>query len=179
MDAGSDDEEEKAAKKRSNEQIVIDMYESLIEPCRDIIAQEGPKEELKSQFNERSRIPLGLLRLRAIELLQQIASLKKTQLSKALLTSQVSQSLVALVQQYPWNNFLQIRVQMYFDELLDGDELISAEKMTLLTQSDLPKTLVAMSKDASIEFASGFAVRNGFMGFVTKVANLIVKLKDG
>ena len=174
----SDDEEEKAAKKRSSEQNMIDIYTSLIKPAKQIIEQEAPKEEIKSTFNERSSRPLGLLRLRAVELLQQIASLKKTSLAKSLLSSGVSENLVNLIKTYPWNNFLQIRVQMYFDELLDNDELTSEEKLTLLKQAGLTQSLVTMSKDASVEFASGFAVRNGYMGFVTKISNLVSKLAD-
>ena len=174
----SDEEEEKAAKKRSNEQNMIEIYTSLIEPVKRIIEQEGPKEEIKSTFNERSSRPLGLLRLRAVELLQQIASLKKTSLAKSLLSSGVSENLVNLIKAYPWNNFLQLRVQMFLDELLDNEELTSDEKFTLLKQSSLTQSLVTMSKDASVEFASGFAVRHGYMGFVTKIANLINKLAD-
>ena len=174
----SDEEEEKAAKKRSNEQNMIDIYTSLIEPAKQIIEQEAPKEEIKSTFNERSSRPLGVLRLRAVELLQQIASLKKTSLAKSLLSSGVSETLVNLIKTYPWNNFLQLRVQIFLDELLDNDELTSEEKLTLLKQANLTQSLVTMSKDASVEFASGFAVRNGYMGFVTKIANIVTKLGD-
>jgi hypothetical protein len=64
---------------------------------------------------------LGILKLRAIELLSQLISLKKPQINEVMVDSGVCQVLVQHVLDYPWNNFIQLKIHQVFEDYLDSE----------------------------------------------------------
>ena len=56
-------------------------------------------------------------------------------------------------------------------------EITVDEKIAFLKSSDATNMLMQMAQEPEVAFTSGNKIRNGFMGFVIKLANLIVKSK--
>ena len=52
---------------------------------------------------------MGKYKLRAIELLQSIASLKKAQIMTAIKESEVMHVVLLLIEKHPWNNMSQLK----------------------------------------------------------------------
>ncbi len=69
-------------------------------------------------------VPLGSLRLKLVELLYQLLKLNKEPILSALLLSGESSSflskLSALLEKYPWNNFLQLKTVAVFEEIFES-----------------------------------------------------------
>ena len=55
-------------------------------------------------------VPLGHLRLRIIELLYHLVRLNKQNILDKLIETEVFGKITELVEAYPWNNFLQLKV---------------------------------------------------------------------
>ena len=49
----------------------------------------------------------------------------------------------------------------------------NSDKLAFLKASEVTKVLVRMSDVPEVKFGTGNRIRNGFMGFVIKLANLI------
>lgn len=82
-----------------------------------------------------------------------------------------------LVEKHPWNNMSQLKAHQVFDDLFKT-ELSNDEKVSFLQVSEVTSVLVRMAKVPEVKFASGNRIRNGFMGFVIKLANLIKTKTD-
>jgi len=63
-----------------------------------------------------------------------------------------------------------------FEDVL-ASEISNDEKLEFLTSSDCTEMLMSMAHEPEVTFASGNSIRNGFMGFVIKLGNLLVKNK--
>ena len=63
-----------------------------------------------------------------------------------------------------------------FEDVL-ASEISNDGKLEFLTSSDCTEMLMSMAKEPEVAFASGNSIRNGFMGFVIKLGNLLVKNK--
>lgn len=71
---------------------------------------------------------------------------------------------------------IQLKVHQIFEDVL-ASEISNDEKLEFLTSSDCTEMLMSMAKEPEVSFSSGNSIRNGFMGFVIKLANLLVKNK--
>lgn len=71
---------------------------------------------------------------------------------------------------------IQLKAHQIFEDVLQS-EITVDEKIAFLKSSDATNMLMQMAKEPEVAFASGNKIRNGFMGFVIKLANLIVKSK--
>lgn len=70
--------------------------------------------------------PLGRERLSAVELVQVIINLPKGDSELEMISgpeNNILQFLLKMLPQYPWNNFLQLRVKDIFESLLKGNKL--------------------------------------------------------
>jgi len=63
---------------------------------------------------------------------------------------------------------------LIFEDVFSS-ELDVDQKISFLASAEVTSELVRMSQNPEIKFGSGNRIRNGFMGFVIKLANLIVK----
>lgn len=69
---------------------------------------------------------LGILKLRAIELLSSIIALKKADINEELVKTTVNATMLDLVANHPWNNFIQLKIHSVFEDYLDSEN--SAEQ---------------------------------------------------
>ena len=85
---------------------------------------------------------------------------------------------MVLVQKYPWNNFMQLKVMTMCEEILencDNDQF----KKDFLEGSGIGKAMVDMGAEASFKMNSERLIRNGFMGLVVNVSNKLQKRFKG
>jgi hypothetical protein len=87
----------------------------------------------------------------------------------ALAETQVLSNLLSLVQHHPWNNFLQIKTQAIFEELL-GSRTPNRLKFEILRDCKVTESLVDLSTAPNFRFNESRTARNGQMGFVIKLA---------
>ena len=72
---------------------------------------------------------------------------------------------------------IQLQTHQIFDDVFASDAS-KEEKQAFLETSKATEILVEMSANPEVKFSSGNKIRNGYMGFVIKLANLIVKKQD-
>lgn len=84
------------------------------------IFTNSPGEPVSSAFNQRKMAPVGVLKLRAVELLSQIVSMRKEKVCQALSDSSVLKALVKMCEQHPWSNMFQLKVHAIFEDVLEA-----------------------------------------------------------
>jgi len=119
--------------------------------------------------------PLGLIRLRIIEFLSQLVKLNKPQINEAIEKHNILEVLINLVQTHPWNNLLQLKTQMIFEDLLESEQLTRENKFNIILKSNVVPALLKMSENTKVTFTSSNQMRHGYMGFAIKLSNLIKK----
>ena len=107
-----------------------------------------------------------------------MVQLKKDALYEAMGASKIFQFIMELVKQYPWNNFMQLKVINICDEILDNCESESFKK-AFLNGSGIGKALVDMAVDANYTMTTGRLIRNGYMALVVSISNKLVKKFKG
>jgi len=148
----------------------------MVQPIKTILEGES-SEPIKNQFSQSMMLPLGRAKLRAVELLSSIVSLKKPAIINAASESGVMVTVLSLITSHPWNNVIQLKAHQIFEDVI-GSEISKEEKLRFVATSDCSSHLVKMAQSPDIVFStSGNRIRNGHMGFVIKLANLIVKMK--
>ena len=167
----SDEENEES--KNGNNTVIIELLVQMIAPIKTILDMD-PLEPISTTFNQNRIVPLGKIKLRAVELLQAIVSLKKTQIITAVSESGVMASALKLIEKHPWNNMIQLKVQQIFEDALQSD-LDPVEKRDFLKKAEVTTILTRMADTPEVRFASGNSIRNGQMGFVVKLSNFIIK----
>lgn len=90
--------------------------------------------------------------------------------------SEVFSKISSLIEAYPWNNFLQLRVQNLYEEIFEGANAEFRGKV--LQNSNIAPTLISLAKQSTFEHPSKRHIRHGYMALVIKTANLIQKHKD-
>lgn len=81
--------------------------------------------------------------------------------------------MLLLIEKHPWNNMVQLKAHLIFEDLFKTAELTNEDKLEFLKASDVLNLLVRMSKTPEVKFATGNRIRNGYMGFCIKLSNLI------
>lgn len=94
-----------------------------IDKIEAVLQNDYEGEKIKSSVTDEDYVPLGQQRLYTIELVLRIIQLKKEPIYDALGESKVFLNIMRLVKQYPWNNFMQLKVIAISDEILDNCEL--------------------------------------------------------
>jgi len=117
---------------------------------------------------------LGQQRLRTVELVLHLVKLKKESLYTALGDSAIFKNIVALVKQYPWNNFLQLKVVNLFTEVIENCE-DATFRVAFFRSSGIGPSLVELAKEASVALSGGRLIRNGYMNLVVNIANKLQK----
>lgn len=88
--------------------------------------------------------------------------------------SGVMPTVLNLVEKHPWNNMVQLKAHLIFEDMFVS-EIEKTEKADFLKSSEVTTVLVRMATVSEVKFATGNLIRNGYMGFVIKLANLIEK----
>lgn len=175
INVNEDSDENGEDSKANNNAAILEMLISMIKPIDAILDNEAA-EPVVSQFNNRRILPLGRTKLRAIELLASIVSLKHANIITAVRETKVMKKVLCLIEKHPWNNMVQLKAHQIFENTLNCD-IENQEKLDFLVASEVTNCLVRMSQTPEVKFNSGKIIRNGYMGFTTQLANLIVKTK--
>ncbi len=85
-------------------------------------------------------------------------------------------SVLSLVKHHPWNTLVQVKTHAIFEELL-GPRTPNAQKFEIIRDSGLTECLVDLSTAPNFRFNETHTARNGQMGFVIKLAQLVKKLE--
>lgn len=129
-------------------------------------------EEILSTLNGKKLKPLGMTKLRMIELLTQIAKINQDVIFTEVLMSRVMRSVMKLCALHPWNNLFHIKAMELWDCIIKST-LTAEQKFSMVKEADAVGLIVGMSKPAFATFNSKRMTRNGNMAFVVKLANLI------
>ena len=97
------DDEENEDSKNNHASAVVELLVKMIDPLITIL-ETSSTDPLKSSYREKKIFPLGRAKLRAIELLQAIISLKKANIINAAGKSKAMTKVLGLVERHPWNN---------------------------------------------------------------------------
>lgn len=135
-------------------------------------------DKINSSVTHVEFVPLGQQRLRTVELVLNLVKLKKEVLYQALGRSVIFKNVVSLVKQYPWNNFLQLRVINLFTEVIDNCDNATF-RQDFFKSSGIGQSIVEMSKEASFTLGSTRRIRNGYMNLVINIANKLQKKYEG
>ena len=119
IDDNNNDENDEAKKK--SDQVIYDVLEGFVEPITLLLETENDLTTRVSSFNDHTMRNLGVLKLRAIELLSTLISLKKPQINDQLVKNSVCASLLDHVQEHPWNNFIQLKIHQIFEDYLESE----------------------------------------------------------
>jgi hypothetical protein len=122
-------------------------------------------------------VPLGNVRLRLVELIYALIKLGKPTILSAIAQSSILQKLSQLLEQYPWNNFMQLKMIALFEEIMDHCEDVEFRKNALVG-SNIGATLINLAKISDYEHDSKRPIRHGYMAAVIKIAAAINKYKD-
>ena len=173
IDDNNNDENDEAKKK--SDQVIYDVLEGFVEPITLLLETENDLTTRVSSFNDHTMRNLGVLKLRAIELLSTLISLKKPQINDQLVKNSVCASLLDHVQEHPWNNFIQLKIHQIFEDYLESENSLE-QKLQLIKKSDVLMKLIKMSETPEVTFGTGNNIRNGYMGFVIHLATKIKKV---
>lgn len=102
--------------------------------------------------------------------------LNKNAVFEILGNSNVFAKVSELLLAYKWNNFLHLKVQVMFEDILESDN--AAFKSSVLQKTDIGMTLLKLSEEKKFAFSSTREIRHGAMSFVIKLANLLIKHKS-
>lgn len=168
------DEENEDSKTNANA-IIEQFMVQMVEPLKKILDM-APLESVSSQLSTGRILPLGNTKLRAVELLQSIVSLKKAAIITAVKDSGVMKTVLQLIERHPWNNMIQLKVHLIYQDVFNS-EIEVADKLDFLRETEVTTALAKMAETPEVKFSSGNLIRNGFMGFVIQLGNLICKQK--
>jgi len=77
----------------------------MIAPIKTLLEKDS-LTTTQNQYKESRNYPLGKIKLRAIELLQAIVSLKKPQILNTIRESRIMHIVLLLIEKHPWNNMV-------------------------------------------------------------------------
>ena len=170
----SDEEEETNA---AGQNPLIEILNNNVRKISDYLTSgnSAPKCELETSYDVKL-IPLGHLRLRIVELVYHLLKLGKSAITQAVIDSDLLPKISQLVENYPWNNFLQLKVIALFEEVFENLE--PEQRRQALQKSNVINTLVNLGGNTRFEHSSTRKIRHGYMAIVVKIGNLLVKNKE-
>lgn len=176
--ASSDGEETTVNANSPRAQIdsLVAIVQARIPNIQDILSlsHDGAKRTL--QVSDTEFVPLGQQRLHTVELVSNLVQLQREPIQKALMSSKVFVHIIELTKAFPWNNMLQVRVMGLFERVINGSEANNDTfKSHILEQTQITKTLAEMGQKCNFEMDSGRQIRNGYMGLVVKISNLLLQ----
>jgi len=167
-----------------------DEEELISKPIVEILKESLPKIERilenisnntatrPASFTDEQRKPLGRYNLSIIELLYQVLKLNKQPVYDEFKSSSILKRVLDLVAEHPWNNFLQLKANQIFEEVITSHDIPIDNRIAMIEKAELFSWLTTHAKQARFTHSSGRTVRNGFMGFVIKLGNILKKQVD-
>lgn len=144
----SDEEGDDA--KNGNAAAVMELMTEMIVPLKEIISK-ATMDPIQTQFSSSRTLPLGRTKLRAIEVLQAIMSLKKAPIADSVAEKELMPIVLSLIEKHQWNNMLQLKADLIFDDLFATD-MTAAQKLNFLAKAKVTSALASMSKTPEVSF---------------------------
>jgi hypothetical protein len=171
----SDDEKEEDEGQNPNSvashaKILEEVLVPLIPEIETIVRHDHEGEATVGSVSETPFVPLGQQRLRTVELVLKMIQLKSEPILTSLTQSLVICNIIHLVKNFPWNNFLQLKVINMFTEVIENSENQEFRK-NFLESSGIGRAVVEMSDKAIHTLESERQIRSGYMGLVISVSN--------
>jgi len=188
LDNGNEDEDDMIVQQNSDDEANEDLEASnpnsivaqgntLVEVLQErigdiavILQADHEGDKIQNSVTDEQFVPLGQQRLRTVELVHKMVQLRKDALYDSLGESLIFKNIIDLVKQYPWNNFLQLKVMNIFNDVLDNCENVKF-KTDFLKSSGIGQALVEMAETASFTMESERQIRNGYMALVVHISN--------
>jgi hypothetical protein len=177
-DEAAEDEATNPNSVTAQTQVLVDVLLRKISNIETILQSNHDGPKIRSSVTDEEFVPLGQQRLHTIELVLRMVQLKKEALYDAMGSSKIFANIMELVKQYPWNNFMQLKVMDISKEILENCESTEFKK-AFLNGSGIGKALVDMAAQASYDMNTGRQIRNGFMALVVSISNNLVKKFKG
>lgn len=167
-----------------------DEEELISKPIVEILKESLPKIERilenisnstlqrHASYTDEQRRPLGRYNLSVIELLFQVLKLNKQPVYDEFKQSTILKRVLDLVKEHPWNNFLQLKANQIFEEVITSHDIPIDSRIAMIEKAELFSWLTTQAKEARFTHSSGRSVRNGYMGFVIKLGNILKKQVD-
>lgn len=99
--------------------------------------------------------------------------LNKAPIFEALSDTDIFERISELVEQYPWNNFLQLKTIAIYEEVLDTID--DKSRSLILKKSNIGATVLKLGGKKNYAHESNRDIRHGYMALIIKLANLIQK----
>lgn len=170
----SDEDEEEVISKP----IVEILKESLPKVERILENISNSTLERSASYTDEQRRPLGRYNLSVIELVYQVLKLNKQPVYDEFKQSSILKRVLDLVAEHPWNNFLQLKANQIFEEVITSHDIPIESRIAMIEKAELFSWLTSHAKQARFTHSSGRSVRNGYMGFVIKLGNILKKQVD-
>ena len=154
------------------------LIEVLVHNVPRIVAYldlpERSQSELSTSYDAKIQ-PLGSLRLKVVELVYQIIKLNKDSILTAIGDSTFFEKLSTLIEAYPWNNFLHLKVIAIYEDVFESSNKDFIKQA--LTSGKIGETLITLAGKKTFQHESNRSIRQGYMAVVVKLANTILKYK--
>ena len=159
----------------TTESPLVDILAGSVPLIANYLSQSysASRIEIETTYDSLMTPPLGFLRIKIIELVLQMLKLNKKAVIEQLAATDSLAQISKLVEAYPWNNFLQLKVQAIYEEVLEN--VLPEYRAQFLAKSDIGPTLIKLSQQNTFEHQSKRPIRHGYMALVVKVANLLQK----
>lgn len=152
----------------SQTNVMVDILVKVVPNLEEVLKTSHPGQEMIGSFNDTPFTPLGQQRLRSVDLVFNMVKLRKEPLLNALGNSQIFGNILELVKEYPWNNFLQLKVINLCNEVISNTSNPAFRKQ-FLEKSGIAKAFVQMAGNAHVKMDSIREIRNGYMALVIEV----------
>lgn len=157
------------------EQGIINSLVDVVKKIQDSLSSDPRNVRVGgTQYSSEDYVPLGRFRLRAIELFLILIKLHRQALYDAITDSEILAALFQLVHKYPWNNFLHLKFQYVWTEILTVSQNPEFRKACLI-KSDIAKEFTSLADKSYYTHASERKNRAGHMHLVTHISNLLTK----
>lgn len=114
---------------------------------------------------------MGFVRLRAVELVNQIVKVGQEAIFMEVQRSNIMAYLMDLCEQHVWNNLLHIKTFEIW-ECIFKSTLTAEQKFAVLKNSGAIESALNIASTTSIKYDTGRTSRKGNMAFAVKLSNL-------
>lgn len=99
--------------------------------------------------------------------------LNKEAILEALAKTPYFSKISSLLESFPWNNFLQLKIVDLYEEIMTTG-ISKGFREVILPSSHIGQTLITLGAKSKFDHASNRQIRHGYMAVVIKLANILI-----
>lgn len=146
---GDDEEEDSTVQATSDEEDaanvnpLVDVLSNNIRKISEYLNSGNsiPQTEIDTSYDLKI-VPLGHFRLRIVDLVYHLLKLRNEKISNGVLDTELLPKISLLLENYPWNNFLQLKVIALYEEIFENGT--KEFKQAALSKSNIIDTLTKL-----------------------------------